>query len=208
MERYPLALSACLLFTCTPAAMAASSTDLSVTGFITPGACAPTLSNGGIVSHGKVTVRDLDPALPTRLTTGEMQLLVHCAGTTYFSLTTLDNRAGTSAINPAFHGLGEVNDAEKLGSVAFGLFEPLADGRSVQTILSRDGGATWAVSTYLGHAGLTAFAAPGGPPHTPVAIRDLSARLRAFTIIAPAAGLTVLDELPIDGHATLQLKYW
>ncbi|MFD9427493.1 YidB family protein [Streptomyces sp. NPDC060054] len=31
--------------------------------------------------------------------------------------------------------------------------------------------------------------------------------LRAFTLIAPNTDLTLLDELPIDGHATLQLKY-
>ena len=208
MERCSRTLLTTLLITCAPAALAASNTELSVTGTIMPGACAPVLSNGGVIGHGKVTARDLDPLMPTRLPAGEMQLQVHCEGTTYFTLTTLDNREGSSAINPAFHGLGLVNDTEKLGSVAFGLFEPLADSRPVQTILSRDGGGTWAVSSYLGHAGLTAFAAPGGPPHFPVAMRDLNARLRAFTIIAPTNDLTVLDELPIDGHATLQLEYW
>jgi len=39
-------------------------------------------------------------------------------------------------------------------------------------------------------------------------MQDLSARLRAFTIVVPASDLTLLDEVPIDGHATLQLKYW
>jgi hypothetical protein len=137
-----------------------------------------------------------------------MQLQVRCEGMTLFTLTTLDNRAGTSAINPVFHGLGVVNDAEKLGSVAFGLFDPLADGKPVQTIMSRNGGDDWRATTYLGHAGLTAFAVPGGPPHTPLAMQELIARLLAFTIIAPAADLTLLDELPIDGHVTLQLQYW
>lgn len=208
MERCSLVFSASLVIACTPAALAASNTELSVTGTITPSACSPTLSNGGVVNHGTVTARELDPALPTRLPAGEMQLEVHCEGTTYFTLTTLDNRAGSSAVNPAYHGLGVVNDTEKLGSVGFGLFEPLADNKPVQTIMSRDGGGTWVTSSYLGHAGLTAFAAPGGPPHTPVAMRDLKARLRAFTTIAPATDLTLIDKLVIDGHATLQLKYW
>ncbi|MFE3199155.1 YidB family protein [Embleya sp. NPDC059237] len=35
----------------------------------------------------------------------------------------------------------------------------------------------------------------------------LQARVQAFTLIAPASDLSLLDELPIDGHATLQLKY-
>lgn len=206
MDRYSVALLAPLLIACAPVAFAASSTDLSVTGTITPSACAPTLSNGGIVDHGKVSARDLDPLLPTRLPVGEMQLEVHCEGATFFTLTTEDNRAGSSAINPDFHGLGTVNGDQKLGSVAFGVFEPQADSQPVQTIMSRDGGNTWGASSYLGHAGLTSFAAPGDSS-SPIAIKDLSARLRAFTIIAPASELTLVDELPIDGHATLQLKY-
>lgn len=206
MDRCSIALLAPLLIACAPAAFAASSTDLSVTGVITPSACAPVLSDGGIIDHGKLTARDLDPLLPTRLPAGEMQLEVHCEAPTFFTLTTLDNRAGTSAINPAFHGLGIVNDDQKLGSVAFGVFEPQADSQAALTIMSRDGGASWRPSSYLGHAALTSFAAPGDP-RTPIAIKDLNARLRAFTIIAPAGDLSLADELPIDGHATLQLKY-
>lgn len=205
---HPLTAStlAVLLAVPTPVAFAASSTDLSVTGSITPSSCIPSLSNEGVVDHGKLTIKDLDPTLPTRLQTGEMQLQVHCEGQTLFTLTTVDNRAGTSAINPVFHGLGLTNDEEKLGSVSFGLFEPIADEVAVHTIMSRDGGVSWGPSSYLGHAALTAFAAPADV-YTPIALKDLSARLRAFTIIAPADHLTVLDEVPIDGQVTLQLKY-
>ncbi|BDB17855.1 hypothetical protein cym2001_12200 [Pseudomonas sp. CYM-20-01] len=207
MDRRTRATLALLLAACAPATFAASNTDLSVTGTITPSSCTPSLSNDGVVDHGKLTGRDLDIDLPTRLQPGEMLLQVHCEGATHFTLTTVDNRSGTSAINPVFHGLGMVNDDQMLGSVALGLFEPVADTAPVQTIMSRDGGASWGPSSYLGHAALTAFSAAGAP-YTPIAITELSARLRAFTIIAPASGLTLLDELPIDGHATLQLKYW
>jgi hypothetical protein len=135
-----------------------------------------------------------------------MQLQIDCEGPTNFTLTVIDNRAGTSAVNQAYHGLGTVNDDQKLGSVGFGIFEPQADGNTVLTIMSRDNGSSWGLSTYLGHAGLTAFATPDDP-RTPIALQHLSARLRAVTIIAPASGLTLLDELPIDGHATLQITY-
>jgi hypothetical protein len=36
----------------------------------------------------------------------------------------------------------------------------------------------------------------------------LSARLTVFTTIVRANDLTLVDEIPIDGHATVQLKYW
>ncbi|WP_242171486.1 MULTISPECIES: DUF1120 domain-containing protein [unclassified Pseudomonas] len=206
MERTTPAALALLLAACAPGAFAASNTDLSVTGVITPSSCTPTLSDGGIVDHGKLTARDLDPDKPTSLQAGEMTLLVNCEGPTFFTLSTEDSRAGSAALNPAHHGLGMTNDDEKLGNVAFGLFDPVADGAPAQTILSRDGGATWYPSSYLGHTALTSFAAPSSPT-TPMALQTLSARLRAFTMIAPASDLTLVDEVPIDGLAVMQLKY-
>ena len=198
---------ALLLATCAPGAFAASSTNLSVSGTITPSSCTPSLTDGGVVDHGKLSARDLDRDLPTRLQVAEMQLQVHCEGATLFTLTTVDNRAGTSAINPAFHGLGTDSDNQNLGSVAFGVFDPIADNVPVNAIMSRDGGSSWGASSYLGHSALTAFA-DGAAPNTPIALQDLSARLRAFTIIVPASELAMLDEVPIDGHTTLQIKYW
>ena len=204
MEKPILAL---LLAACVPGVFAASDTQLNVSGSITPSACTPSLSNGGVIDHGKMAVKDLRPTSPTRLTPADMHLEVQCEGETFFTLTTVDNRAGTSAINPAHHGLGTTNADEKLGSVAFSLFEPVADKNPVKVIISRDGGTQWSPSIYLGHEALTAFAALDGP-NTPVALKTLSARLRAFTMIVPATDLTLLDEVPIDGQATLQLKYW
>jgi hypothetical protein len=192
MNKPTLAL---LLATLAPGAYAASSTDLNVSGTITPSACAPVLSNGGVIDHGKMTSKNLQAAAPTRLDPADMNVDVLCEGETFFTLTTVDNRAGTSAINPRHHGLGLTPEKEKLGSVAFSLFDPVADDKPVKVITSSNGGATWSESIYLGHEALTSFAA-------------LNARLRAFTIIAPASGLTLLDEVPIDGQATLQLKYW
>lgn len=206
MDRCSFAFSTALLLACTQAAQAASTTDLSVSGSITPSSCTPSLSNGGIVDHGKLTSKNLDSQLPTRLPPGDLQLEVDCEGPTLFTLTTLDNRAGTSAVIAAYHGLGTVNDDQKLGSVGFGIFEAQADNSAVVTIMSRNNGASWGPSSYLGHAALTAFATPDDP-YTPIALQHLSARLRASTIIAPATDLTLLDELPIDGHVTMQITY-
>ncbi|MGY2362924.1 DUF1120 domain-containing protein [Pseudomonas azotoformans] len=204
MDKPTLAL---LLAAFAPSAFAASNTDLNVSGTITPSACAPVLSNGGVIDHGKMTSKDLQPASPTRLEPAQMHLEVLCEGETFFTLTTVDNRAGTSAINPRHHGLGLTTEREKLGSVAFSLFNPIADDQPVKVITSSNGGANWAASIYLGHEALTSFAALNGP-NTPIAMRKLEAQLRAFTIIVPATDLTLLDEVPIDGQATLQLKYW
>lgn len=207
MDKSTSAFVSILLMTCIPAAFAASSADLSVRGSITPASCVPSLSGGGIIDHGKLSARDLDPERPTALQTGTLVFEVNCEAATFYTLTTFDNRAGSSAFHPNSHGLGMINDDQKLGSAAFGLFDPVADQVPVKTILSSNDGVSWRPSTYLGHAGLTAFAALNDLS-TPVAIKDLSARLTVFTTLVRANDLTLVDEIPIDGHATVQLKYW
>jgi hypothetical protein len=201
-----ISLLATALIACTPAIHAASSTELSVTGLITPGACTPSLSGGGVIDHGKVTAKDLNPDKPTSLQDGTLYLDVKCEAATLFTLSTIDNRQGSSAFHPNSHGLGVINDDQNLGSVAFGLFDAMADGVAVKTIMSRNDGANWRVSSYLGHAGLTAFASLTDQA-TPIAIKDLNARLTAFTTIVRANELTLSDEIPIDGYVTVQLNY-
>lgn len=206
MERCSLALLVPLLIVCAPVAVAASSTELSVTGIITPRACTPSLSGSGIINHGKVMAKDLSADQNTRLPNGTLFLEVSCESATLFTLTTIDNRGGSSAIHPTQHGLGIVNDDQSLGSVGFGLFDAVADSMPVKTIMSRDDGANWRVSSYLGHAGRTSFAALTDTS-TPIAIKQLNARLTAFTTIVRANDLTLTDEIPIDGHVTVQLNY-
>jgi len=207
MIRALTCFTATVLMAGTPGAFAASATDLSVTGVITPSSCVPSLSSGGIVDHGKLTVKDLAPDQPTRLETANLQLQVTCEAETLFTLTAIDNRAGTSAIHPASQGLGRVNDDQMLGSVAFSVLDAVADTVPVRTIMSSNGGTSWRPSTYLGHAGLTAFAS-ADDLNAPIALKVLTARLSAFTTLVKATDLTLVDEVPIDGHATLQLKYW
>lgn len=202
MDRITLAF---LLAACAPGVFAASNTDLTVSGAIVPSSCTPTLTNDGLIDHGKMTAKDLQATRPTLLAPAELRLEVHCDGETFFTLTTIDNRAGTSAINWRDHGLGLTPNDEKLGSVTFTLFDPVADENAVNVIVSRNGGSSWSASNYLGHEGLTSFAAIGS--NTPMALKDLNARLRAFSIIVPANALTLIDEVPVDGQATLQLKY-
>lgn len=204
-KRTPLLLAPLLLTVALPA-LAASSAQLVVQGSITPSACTPTLSDGGNIDHGKVTVKDLNADTPTALSFGVLSLEVTCEGPTFFALSTIDNRAGSSALNSAHHGLGVINRGELVGNAAFGLMAPVADNRPVRTILSSDAGVTWRESIGLGHRTLTAFAAMGGPLQ-PIALTQLNAQVRVFTTIVPSNELTVTDEVPIDGDATVEMKY-
>lgn len=188
-----------------PPAFANSNTELLVQGVITPSACAPVVSGGGIVDFGKVSVKDLNADTYTDLPRETLLLSVRCEGPTIFTLNTIDNRAGTAASHFSWHGLGMTPSDEKVGDAGLGLYSPVADGIPVRTITSRDGGVTWIPSVMLSHTLLTAVADSDGL--APIAIQALDAEIRLITHIAPASNLTLTDEVPIDGHATVQVNY-
>ena len=198
-------LTATLLLIGAGPVWAASSQDLTVKGVITPSACAPVVSGGGTVDFGKVSVKDLNADTYTDLPRETLLLSVRCEGPTIFTLNTIDTRAGTAASHFSWHGLGMTPSDEKVGDAGLGLYSPVADGIPVRTITSRDGGVTWIPSVMLSHTLLTAVADSDGL--APIAIQELDAEIRLITHIAPASNLTLTDEVPIDGHATVQVNY-
>lgn len=203
MNAFASRLLLTLLFT--PAAFAASTTDLAVKGTITPSACAPLISGDGTIDFGKMSAKDLNADQHTKLPNQSMLLSVRCEAPTLFTLNTVDNRAGSSANHDNWHGLGVTPEGEKLGGSAFHLYTPIADGAPVRTITSRDGGVTWELTNMLNHTLVTAVAR--GNDLVPIAVRALDAEIRLYTHIAPADGLTLTDEVPVDGHATVQVNY-
>ena len=205
MDKSTPAVLAALLIIYLPQASAASSTDLNVSGMITPSSCTPTLSDGGAIDHGKITVTDLNQDRHTLLPPDTLQLNVRCEGSTLFALTTLDNRGGTAVI-PNHHGLGTTPNDENLGSVALVLSNPVADTLAVRTIVSLDGGTQWAAGSHLSHLSLLAIASMDDPPR-PIAVTTFDADIVFYTRIARADSLTLNDEVPVDGHVTVTMRY-
>lgn len=205
IKKYFAALSATALIGVAPYALAASSTDLTVTGVITPSACTPTLSGGGIVDHGKLSAKDLNQDKPTTLPWQILQLTVKCDAAIPFRLLPTDNRSGTSDDNNDF-GLGFINGDRKLGGYVVRIRTPIADGVAVQPLLSATNGNTWFASPVVSPNQLSAFGAAGGPT-TPISIKDLQADLRVSTQIARADSLDLTNEVALDGSATITIDY-
>ena len=185
---------------------AASATDLNVKGRITPSACQPSLTNGGAIDHGKLLAKDLNVETITVLPQHRLHLSIRCEGATLLTLTTVDNRAGSSTV-PNLHGLGLINGSEKLGYLVFSLEDPVSDSGQMRPIMSTNNGATWLPGSNLTYAALVAVAGLNNPNNVPAAFTTLDATVAYYTYIAPANTLTLTHEVPIDGHATLQLKY-
>lgn len=205
IKKYFAALSATALIGVAPYALAASSTDLTVTGLITPNACTPTLSGGGIVDHGKLSAKDLFLDKPTALPFETLQLAVNCDAATAFRLLPSDNRSGTGDGHNQF-GLGYINGDQKLGSFDVRLMAPMADGVAVRPIHSVTNGNTWFAYADLQNKHLTAFGAIGGPI-TPIAVKDLQTDLRVSTAIARADSLDLTNEVALDGSVTITMAY-
>jgi type 1 fimbria pilin len=140
MKQYFIALSTAALVSVAPYALA-SSTDLTVTGVITPAACTPTLSNGGVVDNGKISAKDLDQVRETLVGTHPLQLSVSCDGPTQFALKPVDHQAGTAALTSWFGPLDQRGRETGLGSSQ--RQNAVADGVAAQAIDSDDAGKTW-----------------------------------------------------------------
>ena len=188
-------------------ALAGSTVDLSVTGRITPQACSVSLSDSGLVDFGKIPARTLKPSEYTQLPSQQLGLSISCEGPTLFALVGIDNHPGSSPAPLVFYGLGMNIHApsERLGSVGLALRGPVGDGVALRVLTSSDNGGTWHPEANAYPAQYIGFARSDALQPEP--IRQLVASLRVETAISPASGLTLKEEVPLQGSITLDLKY-
>lgn len=203
MKKYFAALTTTALISAAPFAFAASSTDLTVTGLITPVACTPTLSSGGVIDLGKISAGDLDTDQNTLVSTDPLQLTVTCDAATKFAVNPIDNNPN-AGITAAF-GLGLGNEGEELG-----FYHPrvmtVMDGATVlDPIESADNGTTWAKADSAKPGYLLSVAAVGETD--PANAQNVTIDFEVDSYIARADGLDLTDEITIDGSATLEVKY-
>ncbi|MGH8452819.1 DUF1120 domain-containing protein [Pseudomonas sp.] len=190
-----------------PMALAASSTELNVTGLITPSACTPTLSADGIVDHGMVPARSLNQYEFSALPPQTLDLNVNCNELVLYVLVGMDNRANSSLGPGFYYGLGNNihAPAERLGTVSVAFREVMGDGKRVLVLASSNQGLTWFPEINAYPNNYMGFAQPGTlvpEPH-----RLLTATLQVNTSINAAAYLTLKQEVPLDGSIVLDLRY-
>ncbi|MCU1760541.1 DUF1120 domain-containing protein [Pseudomonas sp. 14P_8.1_Bac3] len=205
MKKYLATLSATALIGLAPYALAASSTDLSVTGKIIPSACTPTLSNGGVVEYGKISSKDLNQTTGTYLEKRTVMLTVNCDGLTRFALEGIDNRVGSSTLAVAF-GLGKIDGTQNLGHFMVSMMSAVADGVSVLPVKSKDGQTGWEGHVFW-MPGDFASVADRSDPSQPILVQDVTMELDIAPFIARADGLDLTNEVQIDGSATLEMNY-
>lgn len=200
-----------------PTAMAASTVDLSVTGSIVPAACTPSLSASDF-HHGKISKSDLNMDGPTGFTENKKvaTLSVNCTAATVYGIRGIDNRADTVGNNWYMtpYGLGLTPNGEKIGAHFLEIYprESLIDGKPAFISVGNASGTTWS-SAALGEKGirnygeLLGFTDTAGPLSQPLPIKDATFALKSYLVIAAAKGLTLTDEVALDGAATIEVVY-
>lgn len=203
MKKYFAALTTTALISAAPFALAASSTDLTVTGLITPVACTPTLSSGGVIDLGKISSGDLLPEQNTKVGTHDLQLTVTCDAATKFAVNPIDNNPSPSF--PDAFGLGLGNEGEELGFYHPRVMTVMDGTTELDPIESADGGTTWAKAAEAQPGYLLSVAAVGETD--PTNAQNVTIDFEVDTWIARADSLDLSDEITIDGSATLEVKY-
>ncbi|WP_449438997.1 DUF1120 domain-containing protein [Pseudomonas migulae] len=102
MKKIPHALTMAFIALTSPLTFAASSTDLTVTGLITPNACTPTLADGGNIDIGKVPAKNLNPIANTEVGNHYMAFNVNCDAPVLFAVKSIDNKPDTNISSPFF----------------------------------------------------------------------------------------------------------
>lgn len=205
------------LLTSVATAVAAPSVDITVTGSIVPGGCTPTLSNA-LFDHGRLYTRDLLAAAPTVLhdRARTSTLNINCESATAYALRAVDNRADSVLDNNdgSRFGLGLTTNNEKIGSYRLRV-EPegsTLDGEPALLLLGSPSGRAWSPAERRGRSlrndgrliGLTSRSVEGGGP---MAAKKAALTLTSYLTIAPTDSLTLDDEVPLAGVATLELFY-
>ncbi|KAF1028741.1 MAG: Protein GltF [Pseudomonas sp.] len=181
-----------------------------------PAACTPSLSNGGNVALGKLSVADLNASRETVLAPRQTMLSVTCDAPTAFTIRMQDNRQGTATGtgDDTAYGLGLDTRQQKIGRYRL-IFDPArttADSfAQVFRTDSATGAQPWSSASAapiavgaLYHLGFTASA---GSVSGPAAIQNLNTTLSLETVIAPLGSLDLGSEVRLDGSGTLEINY-
>nr|WP_314567665.1 DUF1120 domain-containing protein [uncultured Pseudomonas sp.] len=211
MKEIVAATLAFLVMASAPYGLAASSVDLSVKGLITPSTCTPTLSQGGLVDYGKLSASSLSADVSTWLAKVTLQLRVDCEADTLFALRGIDNRAGTAHTDDGYgYGLGLINGNQKLGTYLLTVNNSVSQGRVLRHLTSGNGGESWVdlvLAAFLSSHQLLAYRTGESGVPTPTALSNVTSDLNIRASIAPASGLTLTEEVALDGSASIEVLY-
>lgn len=198
---------------------AAGMVPMEVVATLTPAACTPMLSGGGVADYGLMNANILRQGQVTALPAMSMSFSVNCDAAAKFSIKVIDNRSASlvPGIVAAGSGDGTLGD-----DYNFGLGS--ASGRNVGGYLIR-----FMPNTYTGdYQAVKLMSSPDGNTWNDAgngvaskrlqfswgagngsvdAYKAVSGRLSVQPYVNKAENLPLSQDIPLDGSATLELHY-
>lgn len=213
---------------------AADSVDLKVIGTITPGACTPTISGGGVIDYGTIKADSLAATGLTKLSVKSATLSISCTAETKMAIKAVDQRidsvAGTTVTgatgggapapaslawaNYPVVGLG-LNGTKKIGGYTVYLKgSPTADGQNATAIHAEDAGhQTWgtmpAGSSVYGSSSTLRYVSLADSANTsePKKFTNATFPLSIQGYINEKSELDLTKNITLDGMTTLEIIY-
>ena len=198
------------------------STDLKVQGTLTMGSCTPTLSSGGVVDYGKLSIATLDASAVNQMGEHDITLSLTCVSPTKVGFSVVDDRTDTVAdTSPNVNGfkatpgqefgLGKTAGGISLGSFAMLPYsdsnDTFIDGLPGHLIISTDNGATWSKSRGLLKNDGSETVSFANADDTPVALTTASDVIGVNAAIQDTTTLAITDDTSLDGQATISVVY-
>lgn len=218
-------------------AHADSTAVLKVRGTLTNASCTPTLSDGGVVNFGKISMDNLSPTVANQLGYKDISLAINCQSPTKVGWSVTDDRADSNPLNElnktqfkiigsAFgggdfwtrsmtYGLGKTGNNENIGafSISVLLDSVTADGASASAVTGYPShptmGDMWSENPYGAphNDGTNVMTITHGDNGEPAAFTNAVFPIRVGMAIVNTDRLTMTDDTELDGQATLTLVY-
>ncbi|WP_034291929.1 DUF1120 domain-containing protein [Herbaspirillum sp. RV1423] len=202
-------------------AMASSMVEMQVVSVITPAACTPMLSGGGVADYGVIPARALTPGAVTPLPAKSLSFTISCDAAAKVSVRAIDNRtssvvagivaagSGDSTLNDSFNfGLGTAV-GKSIGGYSI-VFQPstyTGDYQPAQLLYSTDNGITWQQSAGGHVAKNRSFGWGMSGGNNVASLRNISGTVTVQPYINKPENLSLSQEVLLDGSATLELSY-
>lgn len=220
-----------VLATTSLSAMAADSVDVRVIGTITPAACTPTLSGGGVIDYGTMNPSSLSATNYTVLPEREISLAITCDAPAKVAITPVNGRPSTvagateagggAALTPvpllSLTGAGVVglgmSNGQKIGGYAMQVEDFTTDGATADVIVTALGAAGWSKNGnhygFFRNVGTVPFQVTAAAPGTlvPKAFTTLAGKLRVQAYLNKTSELDVSSPVTLDGLTTIELVY-
>lgn len=217
------ALTAAALALATQPCIVSASTmvEMQVLSTITPAACTPTLSGGGVADYGVISARTLKPGTITALPEKSLSFTITCDAAANVSVRAIDNRpnwvvagilstgSGNGALNDSFNFSLGGSGGKSVGGYAI-VFQPASytgDNQQTQLLYSTDNGATWQPSAggFISKNRSFGWGTPGS--NKIAAWRNISGTLTVQPFLNKPENLSFSQDILLDGSATLELTY-